>query len=135
MAYITWTKDMSVGVDEFDREHRKLFDMINKLHDALKQGKGKEAVAPLLNGLAEYTVTHFFHEEQELRKVNYPEFQLHKTQHEDLLQKVRDFQKQHADGKATLSITLMDFLRTWLSQHIMVTDKKYAPYFSKVAVK
>lgn len=135
MAFLTWNDSFSVCVDEFDRQHKRLFEMINGLYDAMKQGKGNEVVSGLLSGLKSYTVTHFKGEETELQRVKYPEFAAHKAQHEAFTKRIADFQESFSGGKANLSVEILNFLRDWLSNHIMVVDKKYAPYFSKVAVK
>lgn len=135
MAFISWTNDFSVGVDDFDRQHKKLFDMINGLHDAMKQGKASTVVSSLLKGLKDYTVIHFTHEEKEMQRVNCPELAYQKTQHAAFVAKIAEWDKKLADGKSSISLEMMDFLRDWLSNHIKIADKKYAPYFSKVAVK
>ena len=39
------------------------------------------------------------------------------------------------NGKLTVSIDVMNFLKDWLDKHIMGTDKKYAPYMHSKGVK
>ena len=34
MPFMTWTESVATGFDEVDRQHRELFSLINKLHDA-----------------------------------------------------------------------------------------------------
>ena len=40
MALIQWNDSLKVGVAEIDKQHQKLVDMINDLHDAMRQGQG-----------------------------------------------------------------------------------------------
>ena len=40
MALLTWTTEYSVAVEAIDKQHQKLFAMLNELHDAMKSGKG-----------------------------------------------------------------------------------------------
>jgi hemerythrin len=44
MALIQWNDSLSVNVVEIDKQHQKLVRMINELNDAMRQGKGKEAL-------------------------------------------------------------------------------------------
>lgn len=135
MAFFTWNDSYSVSVDDFDRQHKKLFDMINGLYDAMKQGKGGETATSLISGLKSYTVTHFKSEEAELKRIGYPELASQKKQHEAFVTKITEFQAKLSDGQTNLSVEMMNFLKDWLTNHIMVADKRYAPYFAKVNVK
>ncbi len=135
MAFFTWNDSYSVSVDDFDRQHKRLFEMINGLYDAMKQGKGNDTLSGLLSGLKNYTATHFANEEKELKRINYPDYAVQKTQHDAFVAKIADFQQKFAAGKVNLSAEILNFLKDWLTNHIMVVDKKYAPYFTKVSVK
>ena len=41
MAFMTWTKDMSVGVAVFDLEHKKLIGMIDELLEGIQSGSAR----------------------------------------------------------------------------------------------
>ncbi len=59
MAYFSWTKDLAVGHDGIDNDHRKLVDMINALYEALSDGRAKDVMGKVLNNLIIYTKEHF----------------------------------------------------------------------------
>ncbi|MGZ6208055.1 MAG: bacteriohemerythrin, partial [Syntrophales bacterium] len=59
MALITWTDALSVNIKETDTQHRRLIDLINKLHDSMKVGKGNDVLGPILSDPVKYTVSHF----------------------------------------------------------------------------
>lgn len=42
MALMTWSSAFSVKIKQFDDQHIKLVNMVNELHDAMKEGKGNE---------------------------------------------------------------------------------------------
>jgi hemerythrin len=129
VAFINWNDGLSVGVVEIDQQHQKLIDMINGLHDAMRQGKGKDALGTIVNGLFDYAQTHFTTEEKYFDQFGYPDAQSHKKEHSDFIQKIVEFKTGFDSGKLGLSITVMDFLSSWLRNHIMVMDKKYGPFF------
>jgi hemerythrin len=128
MALITWSNDLSVNIKEFDEEHKKLISMINELHSAMGSGKGKEAMGLILTRLVDYTKTHFAAEEQLMLKHAYPGYVSHKALHDDLTKQVVDLQNKLQAGKVLVTVQVMNFLKDWLSNHILNTDKRYGPY-------
>ena len=45
------TKDLETGNATIDREHRELFDAVNKLMDACGSGKGRASLEPTMKFL------------------------------------------------------------------------------------
>ncbi len=132
MALIEWTDELSVGVEEIDDQHKVLVDLINSLDEAIHSQAGKTASVDILNQLVEYTRIHFDAEEALMRTANYPDFDKHKAQHEVLLQQAESLQQKIAGG-AGISFQLLHFLKTWLTQHILDTDKQYTPHLVRHA--
>lgn len=130
MALINWNETYSVKVKEIDGQHKKLVDIINELHDKMKEGKGKQVLEKLLNELLDYTVLHFAFEEKLLNTNNYPDYKNHVKLHSDLIDEVKAFRKKHDSGNAMLSLELMDFLKRWLVEHILNSDKKYSAHLN-----
>ena len=64
MALLQWSDALSVGVVEIDRQHQKLVTMINDLNDAMRAGKGKDALGKTIAELIAYAATHFKTEEK-----------------------------------------------------------------------
>lgn len=130
MALITWSPSLSVNVKQFDDQHKKLIDLINKLHDAMKEGKGKDILGDILQSLIEYTKTHFAAEERLMQQHNYGEYEKHKKEHNLLVIQVLDIQKKHKEGTPVLTQTIMTFLKNWLASHIQGEDQKYGPFLN-----
>lgn len=128
MSLITWKDSYSVGVSHFDSQHKVLFNLINDLHEAMREGKGRDKVADVLGVLISYTRGHFTAEELALKSAAYPEYDSHKQAHDAFVAKVLAFEKEFKAGKTNLSLELMEFLQHWLTGHIMETDKQYASY-------
>ncbi len=49
--------------------------------------------------------------------------------------KVLALQQQFDQGKATITLDVMEFLQQWLDKHILGTDKKYAPFLNSKGVQ
>ncbi len=135
MEFYPWTEKLSVGIPGIDKQHKELVRMINQLHDAMSSGKTNQVLGKIIRGLVDYTKFHFGTEEKIFDKINYPFKASHKMEHNKFVKEVVDFQKAFESGGLMLSLKVMNFLKDWLNNHIMGTDKKYVPYFSKENVR
>jgi hemerythrin-like metal-binding protein len=133
MAFIEWTGALSVGIDEIDGQHKGLVAMINDLATAVEEGKGKVAEAAILERLAAYTVEHFSLEERLFAERGYPAANAHKAEHDNFVKRVEAFRADHATGKGNLDGEMLFFLRSWLTNHISFSDKKYRPFLARRA--
>lgn len=134
MALFTWDESLSVKVKDFDNEHQKLVSLVNRLHDDMKVGKAKESIASVLNELISYTQTHFRHEEVIMQANNYPAFAAHKAEHQKLINEVSAFKKKFDEGSMTLSVSIINFLRDWVKNHIQKVDKQYSDFLNSRGV-
>ncbi len=131
MPLMTWTEKMGVGVKVLDEDHKKLVGLINDLHDALKAGHGKDILGKILDSLVTYTKYHFDREEQLFAKTGYPNSHAHKKEHDNLTQQVLGVQSKYKAGADTfLTMEVMDFLKTWLTNHIQGSDQKYTAHLN-----
>ena len=135
MALIQWNDSLSVNVVEIDKQHQKLVGMINELNDAMRQGKGKDALGKIVNGLIIYAGTHFKTEEKYFDQFGYPDTNSHKKEHLDFTAKVYEFKDGFDKGKIGLTLQVMDFLSDWLGHHIKSVDKRYGSFFNEKGLK
>ncbi len=135
MAVIQWSQELSVNVSEIDAQHQQLVKMLNNLDDAMRQGKGKEVLSKIINGLVDYAGTHFATEEKYFDKFKYPEADQHKAEHSAFAKKAIEFKTDFEAGRIGLTIQVMNFLTDWLKHHIKVVDKKYGPFFNQHGLK
>lgn len=112
MPLMIWKDEYDTGVKTCDDQHRNLVKMLNELLEAMKAGKGKEALDKVLTGLVEYTLYHFKTEEDAFKKYGYDRAasDFHKKEHDALVQQVADF-KRRFDGGEMVTIGLMNFLK------------------------
>ena len=126
MSYITWSDSLSVGNAFIDKDHRRLVEMVNELHDAMTAGHGKDVLGKTLAALIQYTAEHFKREEDEMARINYGQAVAHKQEHKQLVAHVLELQKKFADGNTMLTVAVSKFLKEWLVNHIMKTDHALA---------
>jgi hemerythrin len=128
MAIIPWKEEYAINIAKIDEQHQKLVGYINQLYDAMLIGNGEEAVGEILEGLTIYTVNHFRTEERLMFTHGYSDYQLHKTQHDELEMQVLDFRNKTVDGNPRIVIELAEFLKKWLINHIAASDKIMGRY-------
>ncbi len=132
MPLMDWSDGLSVGVQMVDTDHKRLVQLVNQLYDAVTAGHGKDALGKVLDGLIDYTKTHFAREEAEMARTHYPDGPAHVRQHRDFAKKVLDVQAQFKAGnQAVLSLQVMSFLRDWLLQHIQGTDRQMGAWLQQ----
>jgi hemerythrin len=119
-----------VNVSKCDQDHKKLFSLLNALHEAMKSGKGSQVLQQVVKDLADYTKYHFSQEELLLRQTNYPNLIPHQAQHQTFVKKVEQFQSDLKAGNLAQSITVTEFLRDWLANHIKQTDRQYSAHLN-----
>ena len=135
MVLVVWKEEYSVNIQEIDRQHKRLFDMINGLHEAMLSGKGHSVLNNTISGLVDYTVTHFRTEESLLKQHNYPGYLNHKAEHDRFVQKIKEFEEKFQKGELGITIEILNFLKDWLSSHILVVDKRYSKYLNDRGVR
>lgn len=124
--FLEWTKELEVGVDVIDNQHKELFDRVNKFFDAIKNIKGKDEVLDTLNFLEEYVVVHFNAEEDYMKKIKYSGYDMQHDEHEKFKKELKELKTRFETSGAGLSVVLRTHLElsSWLRKHIVILDKQ-----------
>ncbi|HMW04793.1 MAG TPA: bacteriohemerythrin [Leptospiraceae bacterium] len=128
---LQWDSSFETGVNSIDSQHKELLNILNNLFTSVHMNHSTDKLAEILLGLVDYTVYHFNHEEELMRDCDYPQFAKHKEEHENLKKAVLAFKKDFEAGTATISFELLDFLRRWLINHILYSDKKLGEFYTQ----
>lgn len=134
MALMEWNDRLSVKIREIDDQHRTLVNMVNKLHDAMKEGHADDIVMPIVAEMKQYAAIHFATEEKYFKLHNYPEYAKHKAEHDAFVAKVVQVESDLKSGKCAMSMDILNFLSQWLVNHIKGTDKKYSAFLNQAGV-
>ncbi len=127
MAIAIWSSRYETGIDIIDRQHKSLFDAVNKLADSFKAGTSKAAVKESMDFLVKYTVDHFQPEEKIMKDMGYPNMTSHMADHAQLVRKASDLQAKLNEWKpVTMEVTT--FLAEWLKHHINEVDMGYVQF-------
>ena len=126
MAFYEWQDSFSVGSKEMDEQHKKLIAILNHLHDTMKAGKAAKEVGLIVDEMVDYTKFHFSAEEKLMADKQYIGLGSQKAEHAAFVKKAQEFQNEISSGKLSVSIDVLNFLKDWLSNHILIIDMKYS---------
>ncbi|HTX72428.1 MAG TPA: bacteriohemerythrin [Rectinemataceae bacterium] len=124
-----WDDSFKLDIEVIDRQHKGLVDLVAGLFEAMKAGKAGEIIESSLEGLASYTRIHFKTEEYYFDEFHYYDSEGHKKEHADFKARIAEFRKSLAQGSDTLTVEMLNYLSSWLTNHIKGTDKRYVSYF------
>lgn len=128
MAYLEFNNSLRVGNRLMDREHAVLIEYINSLQKAVDDASSRHLVGQVLEGLVEYTKTHFFVEEEMMRTYGYPDYANHKKAHDAFKKEIQKQVEQYRQGEGHVTEAVMLFLKDWLVNHIMKIDVQLAAF-------
>ena len=132
MEVIEWNESYSVENEELDNQHRHMFEMINALFQAIGSDDAPVIVPAVIEDLGRYAVEHFRTEESYMAECEYPELEIHKQQHSEFCNKVSEWSRSYAEDTDKFATEAVGYLYGWLSNHILLQDKSYAPYLKKL---
>ena len=134
MQFFSWETKYATGIEVIDKDHIKLVEMINDLYTAMSRGEGRLVVHDIVNRMVEYSKRHFKREELLLKKAGYIHFASHEEQHDSFIAKVASFIRKLEAGETNISIELVEFLRDWMVDHILNSDKKFVADLKKLGL-
>ncbi|MHA1597148.1 MAG: bacteriohemerythrin [Alphaproteobacteria bacterium] len=126
MALFEWRPEFNVGIEAIDTDHKFLVSLINQLDEANTDGQGKEIIGSVLNALYDYTEFHFAREEKMMSACGYPDLERHGQQHHALKARLMEIRDDYlASQSNNIEASVLEFLKDWLSEHILGRDMQY----------
>ena len=121
MGAIEWSSDFISGIVEIDEQHKRIFFYIKELEKISQSGNMIE-VRYVINGLVDYTLTHFEFEEELQERAGYPFVKAHKKVHDIFRSRITVFLERLDSGEDIVQ-DLIFMLKTWIANHIKGDDR------------
>lgn len=133
-SFVEWSDQYILGVSLMDKQHKELVRLTNDLFEACLEGKEEadKNFQEAVRRAVDYVKTHFHDEEELQRDVNYPNFSVHKIDHERFIAAILEYVKAYQTGQKFVPNQFVRYLRDWLLEHIAISDKEFARYYKKV---
>ena len=129
MDLFQWNDDYSVGVAEFDGDHRRLLQLANAAVNKVVRGNEPEAASEVLDDLIAYAEGHFAREEEAMQRSEYPRLSEHRDEHHRLLNEVRLLKSRFiADDMNPAQVAKL--MVDWVVLHIQHMDRQYREHLN-----
>lgn len=122
---LVWNKKYECGNSGIDAQHMGLFEMGNKLLDAIHSGKGQRELMVLTDRLLDHAKTHFSSEESLMEAWGHPLTEEHKKTHQCLLEKALELRERLENGRLLYHDVLSFFINDLVLRHIIEEDMKF----------
>ncbi len=123
---VQWHDGFLVGVPTLDEQHRRLFELMNAVYAAFRDGD-QERLRRDLDALIDLARRHLADEEGLMAKAGYEELDSHKACHAKLLADLdAHVARYEQEGSRKALLDLVWFLKSWLVDHIYRVDKRYS---------
>lgn len=130
-----FTDAYKTGIELVDEEHRRLFEIIRQTNDLIQNEllhDKYDEIVRLLTELRNYTEFHFHDEEMLMERIQYPGLAIQKRAHAVFIEKLVEVDLSDLDemdnNQQSYLNDLIQFLLSWLCNHILILDKKIAVY-------
>ncbi|OAN53150.1 cyclic nucleotide-binding protein [Paramagnetospirillum marisnigri] len=130
---LPWRPEYSVNIQRIDNHHRRLLELSSRLIEAMRKNKGETETAESMEALIAFALYHFTEEEMMLKRYGYPELQGHGSKHKRLMAQVHDLEQRIAARSMSVAEVLA-FLEDWIITHILMEDRRYAPFVNDKGV-
>jgi hemerythrin-like metal-binding protein len=131
MSLIEWNENYSVRNSKVDSQHKKLFQILDSLFDAVDSSGKKHTVGILLQKMVDYSEYHFATEENLMEECQYPDLSYHVELHEGFRVKTHELYSRLMQDAPDVGHETVNFLYEWLNNHILGADQQYAPYIAE----
>ncbi len=126
-APLSWAEDLNLDIPEIDVQHRRQVELLDALRQAVDEGADPATCRDRFEQFLIFTQGHFSLEEAMLRRIDYPEYDAHRAEHDKLIRQLIDLQAEldHEQQIPPLLAALMTWLKDWLTEHIRTWDHRY----------
>ncbi|RKZ37625.1 MAG: hypothetical protein DRQ37_01445 [Gammaproteobacteria bacterium] len=125
-----WSEKISVGNEILDEQHRKLFEVFNRLNTFMYGSGDAAALGRIFDDLDKYISEHFATEEALMQRHGFPGYAEHKAEHERFRTRLESLVRKHRAGDISLTPVVTAFIHNWLHEHIGETDRGYVSFIA-----
>lgn len=131
MQPIVWHDGLATGIQVIDDQHKILVNLINDIYQGLTGRCSRVSLQRIILELRGYIDYHFGAEEQLMSEHDFncdhpDEHESHLQQHRHFIDRLAEMEQYLANNRPVFYEDLFIFLRDWLANHILHTDKKMA---------
>ena len=124
MVLIEWKTEFEVGIPDVDHEHQEIIALINDLHEAMSGENASISVMDFLGEIYAHVAAHFALEEKIMRINRYDQYADHKSDHERLLDELRDIMDDYEENAYFSDKEFSSHVERWFTEHFKTKDAR-----------
>ena len=138
LPLLKWNKGFAVDESTIDAQHEAIFEMALEASELAKKRSDDERLLKMFERFGRALESHFRFEEDMLGKIDYPDLDDHRAQHQAMLAEF-DFVRRRITGDAGQwsfqhqSLIIVNFMIGVTVGHILSADVDYAQYMHRKA--
>lgn len=121
MPRLPWSEALELGLDAMDDTHREFVDLLARCEEA-----SDDALPALWDELVQHTAGHFGREDDWMRSTGFASSNCHATQHQVVLQVMREGARLSANGQRGVLRGMLAELADWFPVHAQTMDAALA---------
>jgi hemerythrin-like metal-binding protein/diguanylate cyclase (GGDEF)-like protein len=135
LSQFEWKTKYSVGIDSIDSQHKRMFEIGNRLSKLVFSEEPfdyNNELISIFQELNEYIDRHFKYEETYMKKHGYIYLESHVIMHNAFIEKVEKAYNTANNNKGQDHFMyLIDMVSSWITNHILTEDVKFGRFLSK----
>lgn len=135
MPALPWKEEYNINVAVIDEQHRHLAELAGRVHEVLATNpEGGPEIRQLVDELINFTRTHFTTEEQLMLKHEYPEYEAHRTAHQQVLYRLGTLAKLSDQPMPLATRIDPDATDDWVTSHLLEKDMQLGKFLNEKGV-
>ena len=131
MSLLCWRDSLSLNVPAVDQDHKRLFELLNRVRFLDLAGDDPQAIADALAELLLYAQTHFRREERLMALGKYPGIAAHARIHRQFTDRVTEIAARFRANPSIFRVRdIYQLLADWLVDHVLGEDMLLKPYIA-----
>lgn len=128
-----WSDEYKIGIPTVDSQHRRLFELINELNEALQAGLKVSDIEKLIVALDQYKTRHFQLEEKHMKECGYPGLAEQQKAHNFFMNRFNEISEELGRTGMTPAIvkTIQGELADWVKDHVTGLDMDFGRYYQQ----
>lgn len=132
----SWDDKYLIGIDELDTQHKLLIDEADRVGKWCQETQDNHLRVNMLSELASYIKFHFLSEENMMSKLNYPDYEIHKENHQKMIDmiapKLANISIQKDGDISKDIVNLVESISEWFIYHTKVDDRLFGEYLKSI---
>lgn len=128
---MNWSDDYLIGIPAVDSQHKRLFELLRELNEALQAGIKGAQLEKIIVSLDQYKTRHFQLEEKYMKECDYPGLSKQQEEHAYFMNRFEELGRELAQTGMTPAIvkTIQGELASWVKDHVTGLDMDFGRYY------